>query len=132
MKIIATALMILLWVVAPSWGQDQLGGPKPCREHPQVNSPCFTVHGRMRLYNGTPCVRIWPIGTHRILGVSENRFYNAEYANLPPELSKLLRGENEIFADFIVCPFMPDEPGVMRLVCVDSASNIVVRKIPRK
>jgi len=51
---------------------------------------------------------------------------------MPPDLSHLLTVDNEIFADFVICPFTPDEPGVMRLVCVDSASNVVVKKIPTK
>ena len=29
-------LMMTFCVLASSWGQDQLGGPNPCREHPQV------------------------------------------------------------------------------------------------
>lgn len=124
--------MIFLGVVAFSWGQDRLGGPKPCHEHPQVIGPCFKVYGRIKIYNGTPCVRIWPVGTNRLLGVSEGRFYNEEYANIPPDLAELLACDTEIFADFVVCPFTPDEPGVMRLVCIDSASNIVVKKLSTK
>jgi hypothetical protein len=129
-KIIATVLLMSLWAAASSWSQDQLGGPKPCHEHPQVDGPCFNVHGRIRIYNGTPSVRIWPVGTKRLLGVSEARFYKAEYSNMPPDLSRLLAWDKEIFADFVVCPFTPDEPRVMRLVCIDSASNIVVKNIP--
>jgi hypothetical protein len=129
-KTVVTMLIMTLWVVATSWSQDQFGGPKPCREHPQVDGPCFNVHGRIRVYNGTPSARIWPVGTKRLLGVSEARFYKSEYSNMPPDLSHLLEWDKEIFADFVVCPFTPDEPGVMRLVCVDSASNVVVKKIP--
>jgi hypothetical protein len=51
---------------------------------------------------------------------------------MPPDLSDLLTWDKEIFADFIVCPFTPDEPGVMRLVYIDSSSNVVVKKIPTK
>lgn len=122
----------MLCFVTSSWSQDQLGGPNPCREHPQVNGPCFKVYGRIRVYNGTPSVRIWPVGTNRLLGVSEGRFYNPEYSNMPPDLSDLLTWDKEIFADLIVCPFTPDEPGVMRLVCIDSVSNVIVKKIPTK
>jgi hypothetical protein len=131
-KLIATVFVMALCLATFSWSQDQLGGQNPCREHPQVNGPCFKVHGRIRVYNGTPSVRIWPVGTNRLLGVSEARFYDPEYSNMPPDLSDLLTLDNEIFADFIVCPFTPDEPGVMRLVCIDSASNIIVRKIPTR
>jgi hypothetical protein len=51
---------------------------------------------------------------------------------MPPDLSGLLTWDNKIFADLIVCLFTPDEPGVMRLVCIDSASNVVVKKIEAK
>ena len=64
--------------------------------------------------------------------MSEQRFYNAEYSDMPPDLSGLLTWDNEIFADLIVCPITPDEPGVMRLVCIASASNVVVKKIEAK
>ena len=125
-------LVMVFSVVLSSRGQDQLGGPNPCREHPKLNGSCFKVHGRIRVYNGTPSVRVWPVGTTRLLGVSEGKFYNPKFSNMPLEPSNLLKADNEIFADIIVCPFTPDEPGVMRLVCVDSASNVVVREIPRE
>jgi hypothetical protein len=38
---------------------------KPCHEHPKLVGPCFTVHARMRYYNGAPPIRLWPIGTDR-------------------------------------------------------------------
>lgn len=122
-------LIVLGLTAAISWGQDRLGGPNPCRKHPQVSGDCFKVQGRIRLYVGTPSVRIWPVGTNRVLGVSEGRFYNPEYSNMPPDLSRLLTADNEIFADLTVCPFTPDEPGVMRLVCIDSATHVVVKEI---
>jgi hypothetical protein len=128
-KITVFVLMMILGFLSSSVGQDQLGGPNPCHKHPQINGTCFKLHGRIRVYNGTPSVRIWPVGTNRLLGVSEGRFYNPEYSNMPPGLSHLTAWDKEIFADFIVCPFTPDEPGVMRLVCIDSASNVVVKKL---
>ena len=33
---------------------------------------CFEIHGRLSLYNGTPSVRLWPVGTKRLLGVRES------------------------------------------------------------
>jgi hypothetical protein len=101
---------------------------KSCRQHPQLSGPCFTLRGRLSLYNGTPSRRIWPVGSRRLLGISEGRFALPGYANLPPELVDELTGfDNEMFADFLVCPFTKDRPGVMRFVCVESAKNIFVR-----
>jgi len=69
------------------------------------------------------------VGSHRLLGISEGRFAFSGSANLPPELVDELDGfDNEMFADFLVCVFTDDKPGVMRLVCVESATKIVVRR----
>lgn len=81
----------------------------------------------MRYYNGSPSVRIWKVGTNRLLGVSEGRFALPGYSNLPKEFVEMLDSGKEIFADFIVCPFTQEKPGEMQLVCVESASNILTR-----
>ena len=56
---------------------------KSCREHPQLVSSCFKVRGRLAVYNGAPALRIWKIGTTRMLGVSEQRFAIAGVKNAP-------------------------------------------------
>jgi len=110
-----------------SFGDDQPTS-KSCRQHPQLSGPCFNLRGRLSYYNGTPSQRIWPVGSHRLLGISDVRFALPGYANLPQELvDKLADFDNEMFADFLVCPFTKDRPGVMRFVCVESAKNIFVR-----
>ena len=106
---------------------------KSCKEHPKLIGPCFNVRGRLSAYNGGPTLRLWPIGTARLLGVSQGRFYLPDYDNVPPEVvAKLASFETEMFADFTVCPFTKDEPGVMRLICVESAKNILVREREQK
>jgi hypothetical protein len=50
---------------------------------------------------------------------------------MPADLSRMLKVDNEIYADLVVCPFTQDEPGVMRLVCIESASNAVVKELPK-
>ncbi len=115
---------ISLWLAGIAVG-DQPN--KPCREHPKLIGPCFTVHARMRYYNGAPSVRLWPVGTNRLLGVSEGQFEVSE--TLPQSFRETLDSQREIYADFVVCPFTPDEVAVMRLVCVDSATNIVTKSV---
>ena len=100
---------------------------RSCRQHPQVASQCFTIRGRMNYWNGNPSVRIWRVGTKRILGVSEGRFKIEGYVNLPTAIEAKLSWDSDLLGDFVVCPFTRDEPGVMRLVCVDSAKNLSVR-----
>jgi hypothetical protein len=101
---------------------------KSCREHPQLVSKCFNVHGRLSTYNGNPAVRLWRIGTRRVLGVSDQRFNLPGYRNIPEDLAKQLDGENEILGDFLVCPFTRPRPGEMQLMCIESAKNVVVNK----
>lgn len=93
-----------------------------------ISGPCFKARGKMFFSNGTPSIRIWLVGTKRILGISEGRFYLDDYDNVPNELVNLLNWQNSMFADFTICPFTKDKPGVMRLVCVDKAENMSIRK----
>lgn len=128
-QILALASLIAgLALHATEPGLAHPAAAKPCREHPQLVASCFTVHGRMNYWNGNPSVRIWKVGTKRILGVSEQRFAVEGYSNLPDEIAAKLSWESDLFGNFVVCPFTAEKPGVMQLVCVDSASNLVVRK----
>jgi len=124
---IGIVLFILLGAVGISHGEEILH-KKTCKEHPMLSGPCFKVRGRMFYSNGTPSMRIWPVGTKRILGISESRFYLDDYGNIPDELVHKLSWETVMYADFKVCPFTNDQPGVMRFVCVQSADNIKIRK----
>ncbi len=63
-----------------------------------------------------------------MLAIGEGEFLLDGYENLPQELERQLNWENAMFADFLVCPFTDDKPGVMRQVCVESAENISIRK----
>ena len=86
------------------------------------------MRGRLSVYNGTPAIRLWRIGTRRMLGVSEQRFKLPGYRNLPENLQQQLNGDNQIVADFLVCPFTKPKPREMQLVCVESAKNVSAQK----
>ena len=102
---------------------------KSCKDHPQLSGPCFKLRGRLSIYNGTPSLRIWPVGTTRLLGVSEGRFAHPDVDNIPAQVrARLGSFDDELFADFSVCPFENDKPGVMRLICVEAATNILLRQ----
>ena len=96
-----------------------------CQHHPDLTGPCFTVHGRMGLYEGTPTVRIWRVGSKRILGISEQRFLKPGYSNIPEALEAKLTPNTWLFGDFLVCPFTESTPGEMQLVCVESVAKPV-------
>ena len=101
-----------------------------CKAQPQLSGACFEIRGRMAIYNGNPSLRIWPVGTKRFLALSERRGSMNEDYNVPKELLEQLSYGKAMYADFTICPFTDDEPGVMRLVCVESAKNISIRDWP--
>jgi hypothetical protein len=124
---IATSLLLIVC------GSVSAASPPPavdksCREHPQLIGKCFMVRGRLSTYNGNPAVRLWRIGTRRVLGVSDQRFSLPGYRNIPEDLAKQLDGQNNIYGDFLVCPFTRPRPREMQLMCIESAQNIVVKK----
>lgn len=115
--------MLFMWLSSAA-----LAAPEgSCREHPLVNGPCFRLYARLSRYNGTPSARLWPVGTSRLLGISEGRFALDGYRNLPEDIDRLSTFESDLFGNFLVCPFTDDEPGVMRFVCVESVEDLVIR-----
>lgn len=131
---VAISLMLLLvpFVSGASLAKVDQTTPttkeKSCREHPQLVGHCFRVNGRLSVYNGAPALRIWKVGTRRMLGISEQRFSVAGYRNIPEDLEKQINQDVDIFADFLVCPFTRSRVGEMQLVCIESLKNLVVRK----
>ena len=125
-SILLTFFLTLLFVA--TCNSDETPDKRSCKEHPMLSGPCFKVRGRMSFFNGNPSLRIWPIGTKRMLGISEGRFYLKGYVNVPQDLVGRLSWETAMFADFTVCPFTDDKPGEMRLICVESADNISIKE----
>ena len=118
-------LMVSVMALAPTSSPLQ---EKSCREHPRLIGRCFNVRGRLATYNGNPALRIARFGTKRILGVSDQKFKEPGFSNIPDDLLRQLTGETSITGDFLVCPFTHSKPGEMQLVCIESAKNIVVKK----
>ena len=123
----ATSLLLIL-SGSVSTQSPPASAEKSCRQHPQLIGKCFSVHGRLSVYNGNPAFRVRRIGSKRVLGVSDQRFALPGYRNIPEELVKQLRGENAILGDFLVCPFTRSRPGEMQLICIESARNVATRK----
>jgi hypothetical protein len=107
--------------------QSQQG--RLCKGSPNLVGQCFKVHGRVYIANGGPQMRIWRIGTDRLLGVVPS-----EDEIIPDNLSKAIFKEagqwGEVYGDFEVCPFTKRKPEEMQMVCVESASHLVVKKNP--
>lgn len=125
---IAASLLLLFFAGVSVAAPVSETTDKSCRLHPQLIGKCFDLHGRLSVYNGAPAVRLWRTGTHRELGVSEQRFNVPGYRNLPENLSQQLNQGNEIFGDFLVCPFTKSKPREMQLVCIESAKNLSIQK----
>jgi hypothetical protein len=81
------------------------------------------IHGRLTWANGNPGLRIWVVGTKRILGVAEDP---PESSLIPKRLSDIANAGQVVFADFTLIPLTPDEPGFMRMVRVIRADHVVI------
>jgi hypothetical protein len=99
---------------------------KICKGNPALVGACYVIHGRATYGNGTPALRIWPVGTKRMLGVTSGQF--ADDAE-DPIVPKNLRFDpsQRAYGDCEVCPFTVERPGHMQMVCVQSAKNLAVK-----
>src|SRR4051812_48518534 len=86
-----------------------------------TDEACRTIHGRMSVYNGAPSVRIWIIGTKRLVGVHDQNYANLDY--LPAKVRKLWESSGDVwshsvYGDFRICAVTPEHPGWMQIVRV--------------
>ena len=86
---------------------------------------CAWLHGRMTFGNGSPWVRIWPHGTHRLLGVVnwQNEPEGDKIVPMAVGNMWLAHQDSDIWGDFRVCPMEPDRKGYMRRVKVTAARH---------
>ena len=105
-----------------------LAAPDPprCKGSPKLVGDCYQVHGRIYFSNGTPSIRIWKVGTKRILGVPHGEEDgDPEIAPLPKVIGNTDILDYAVFADFVVCPLTKEKAGAMQMVCVESATHLV-------
>lgn len=126
MRCMAAALALSLYSSAALSVSGEVDMRLGCKSNPQLVGACFPVHGRLSAYNGNPTFRIWPIGTHRLLGVIDDE----ERLSVPVRIRRLIGFERDIFADFIVCPLSHARPGHMQFVCVEAAGHVRVQARP--
>ena len=116
-------LLVMVLLVVPLFGE-----PPKCKTNPKVVSACCKVHGRVTFGNGTPGLRMWPVGTKRMLGITAGPIADdADEPIAPENLLKHFDGKSWVYGDFEVCPFTPERMGFMQMVCVESASNLIVK-----
>jgi hypothetical protein len=67
--LLALTLALGVAFARPAYQTAKEAKIRQCKGSYRLVGGCFVVRGRMAFYNGTHNVRIWPIGTHRLLGV---------------------------------------------------------------
>jgi hypothetical protein len=124
--------LTLLMILAACTVGAQSPLPQParsCRARPDLVGKCFNVRGRLSVYNGTPSIRLWPLGTKRLLGVIDPRDPSAVPGRdtIPESVSSKLNFDKDVFGDFLVCPLTRARPGRMQTVCIESGKDLAVR-----
>ena len=107
-----------------------IAAPVPCRTSANLHGACFTVRGRLYVANGAPSVRIWRVGTKRILGVHDGAG-SAESDSILPQSIRTLLGDAfgvEVYGNYQVCPLKPEHPGRMQPVCIADWADLVVHR----
>ena len=102
------------------FGEKVAEAEQPCKTDPDVIGACFTLRGKLTAWNGSPTLRIWRVGTKRILGVNDDE-------PLPADLQSHMNWDVEAWGDFTVCPFTRERPGVMQIVCIESSKQVVYK-----
>ena len=122
---IAIALVVSVAMVAFAEAVSPTDNPS-CRTRREVVAPCFDLHGRLDVANGSPGVRIWQVGTKRILGVLPDEAWES----LPKIVWDHIGVGVRIYGDFSFCPFEQEKKGRMRMGCVAAAHDLVEEDCP--
>lgn len=114
-----TALALLIILVVGRLSADTFTG--------ENRNERFTIHGRLRGYNGGSPLRIWIVGSKRMLYVA------GEWTPALDLVNQVLGDGDgwftrDIFADFTVEPLAPDKKGQMRPVRIIGMKRVVVTK----
>ena len=91
-RAIGIALLLLLTITAQA--ASAKGGS--CKDDPDLIGPCFRLHGKLFVANGTPSARILRLWTKRVLGVSE--FYKGY---MPEALERRLTWDDIVYGDYV-------------------------------
>jgi len=123
-----TAILISILIFTWTLGQSSNKINQSCKS-PRNAKSCYWVHGRLTYGNGTPAVRLWKVGTRRLLGIYsgpdvDRRSLDNENPRLPANVQSVFGPDNSIFADFEVCPLEPEKPETMQAACINAAKNI--------
>jgi hypothetical protein len=108
-------------------GITGIASAQSCKSNPKIIGACYTIHGSAALAANTVRIYLWPVGTHRMLGVTGGPILDDAIAPIFPPNLKINLGER-VYGDFEVCPFTPKREGHLQLVCIESATHLVVTR----
>jgi hypothetical protein len=118
MLFIALLLQTMQSVAAPS---TALPADSVCGSAATFVGPCSHFRGRISLANGGYPLKIWPVGTQRLLAIDLDR------CQLPGNVQRLVGELKDIYADLTVRPLTKPVPGVMQKVCLATATKVRTR-----
>jgi hypothetical protein len=118
-------LLAILMLAIPAFAAQ----PK-CKGNPKVVAACYSVHGRLSQGADTVGLWLWPVGTKRFLGVTAGPSLDDADDPIWPSNLRFDADVEAIYGDFEVCPFTPERKGAMQLVCIESATRVVVKRRP--
>jgi hypothetical protein len=87
--------------------------------------PCRSFQARLTPGADNISIRIWPVGTNRLLGYADG----ALKCHLPPMLERLMDEGKTVYADLTVRPVTRSQPGHMQFACVASAQHMKVEGV---
>jgi hypothetical protein len=114
--------LVLLVMAFPAFA----AAPK-CEGNPKVIGDCYSVRGRLTLGADTIRLRLWPVGTKRILGITAGPIPDDADDPIRPQSLRFNPGDNAIYGDFEVCTFTPERKGEMQMVCIESATHLIAK-----
>lgn len=120
-----------LMIACPGWARSPTTPrTNSCSTRSDLVGKCFMVHGRLSVYSGTPSVRLWRMGSKRLLGVFDPKDPAGELGEtaIPATVKAKLDWDKLVFGDFLVCPLTRSQPGRMQTICIESGRNLVVRQ----
>jgi hypothetical protein len=82
--------------------------------------PCRSFRARLVPGADNIRIRIWPVGSSRLLGYTDG----ALKCRLPPMLKHLMDEGKTVYADVSVRPVTLSQPGHMQFACVASAEHM--------
>lgn len=115
--------IILIVIFLLVWTMSAHAENSVCSEDKNLINACYNVHGKIIMHaNLRPYLHLSE--NDRWLGiVQRSDDINAGYY-WPSDIEKVFDYDTDVWGDFRVCPFTPDEPGKMRFVCIDSVANL--------